>query len=134
MTNFKRLAALLLISTASLGAMAADADQDNWWTSFKGYTHQQKREAVVAGKKFIAETDAKLTELAKQAKNSTVEAKAANEKNMAELQEKKKAAQIELAKMEKSSGAVWDATKTGFANAGKELGLAYDKAVEAAKN
>jgi len=133
MMGFKRTVAMVLIGMASLGAMAADAANDSWWDQFKAYTHQQKNDAVKAGKKLIADTDKKIEELKTQTRNATAEAKAANEKNMAELQVKKKAAQAQLAKLEKASSEVWDATKTGFSNAAKDLGQAYDKAVESAR-
>lgn len=131
--GFKHAVAAVLLSAASLGAMAADAANDSWWVQFKAYTHQQKNDAVKAGKTLIADTDRKIDELKKQTRNATAEAKAANEKNLAELQEKKKAAQAELAKLEKSTSEVWDATRTGFSNAARELGQAYDKAVAAAR-
>ncbi|MBE0548822.1 MAG: hypothetical protein IH627_14495 [Rubrivivax sp.] len=133
MMGFKRTVAMALVSMASLGAMAADAASASWWDQFKAYTHQQKNDAVKAARKLIADTDKKIDELKRQTRNATAEAKAANEKNMAELQEKKKAAQAELAKLEKASGEIWDATKTGFSNAARELGQAYDKAVESAR-
>jgi len=133
MMGFKHAVAMVLIGAASLGVMAADAAKDSWWDQFKAYTHQQKNEAVKAGRMLIADTDKKIDELKKQTRNATAETKAAHEKNMAELQDKKKAAQAELAKLEKSTSEVWDATKTGFSNAARELGQAYDKAVAAAK-
>ena len=133
MMGFKHAVAMVLISAASLGAMAADAANDSWWAQFKAYTHQQKNDAVKAGKAFIADTDKKIDELKTQTRNASAETKAAHEKNMAELQDKKKAAQAELAKLEKSTSEVWDATKTGFSNAARELGQAYDKAVAAAR-
>ncbi|MDP1649039.1 MAG: hypothetical protein Q8M01_12695 [Rubrivivax sp.] len=133
MMGFKRAVAMVLVGMASLGAMAADAASDSLWDQFKAYTHQQKNDAVKAAKKLIADTDKKIDELKRQTRNATAEAKAANEKNMAELQVKKKAAQAELAKLEKAGGEIWDATKTGFSNAARELGQAYDKAVESAR-
>lgn len=133
MMGFKRAVAMVLIGMASLGAMAADAANDSWWDQFKAYTHQQKNDAVKAGKMLIADTDKKIDELKRQTRNATAEAKAANEKNMAELQVKKKAAQAELAKLDKASGEIWDATRTGFSNAARELGQAYDRAVASAR-
>jgi hypothetical protein len=52
---------------------------------------------------------------------------------MKELEAKKAQARFELDKMEKSSGDAWDATKTGFSNAYKDLAKAYHKAVDSAK-
>lgn len=133
MMSLKRALAMALIAGASLGALAADGKDTGWWEQFKGYTHKQKDEAVASGKKLLAETDKKIDEMKAATKNSTGEFKTANEKNLQELQEKKKAAQVELGKLEKSSAEVWDATKTGFSNAAKALGESYDKAVAAAK-
>ncbi len=133
MMGFKHTVALVLIGATSLGALAADAANDSWWDQFKAYTHQQKNDAVKAGRTLIADTDKKIDELKAQTRNASAETKAAHEKNMAELQDKKKAAQAELAKLEKSTSAVWDATKTGFSKAARELGQAYDKALAAAR-
>jgi hypothetical protein len=49
------------------------------------------------------------------------------------LQQKKKEAQVQLAKMEKSASGAWDATKEGFTNAFRDLHQAYEKAVAAAR-
>lgn len=130
MLKFKHAIAMAMITAASLGAQAADA---SWWDQFKTFTHQQKNEAVASGKKLIAEADKQIDALKASTKNATAETKAANEKNMKELQEKKKAAQAELAKLEKSGADVWDATKTGFSKAAKDLSDTYDKAAAAVK-
>ena len=133
MMRFRHAVALALIGATSLGALAADAANDSWWAQFKAFTHQQKNDAVKAGKTLIADTDRKIDELKAETRNASAETKAAHEKNLAELQDKKKAAQAELAKLEKSGSEVWDATKTGFSNAARELGQAYDRAVAAVK-
>jgi hypothetical protein len=134
MIGFKHILAAALIATASVGALAQDAAKDpGAWEKFKAYTHQQKNEAVADGKKLLAAADKQIAEMKASTKNSGAEFKAANEKNMKELQDKKKAAQVELTKLEKSSADAWDATKTGFSNAAKDLGQSYDKAVAAVK-
>ncbi len=134
MINLKRMAAVALLLATSLGSGAADDPQGpGAWEKFKAYTHQQKNEAVAEGKKLMAATDKKIAELSKQAKASTGEVKAEHEKNMAELQAKKKEAQAQLDKLGKATGNAWDATKEGFSNAGKELHTAYEKAVASAK-
>jgi hypothetical protein len=133
MKGFRHIVAMALVGMAGLGAPDADAADDSWWNQFNAYTHQQKNDAVAAGKKVIAETGRKIDELKKQAENSTAEARAANEKAVAELQDKKNAAQAELAKLEKSGSEIWSATRTGFSNAARELAEAYDKAVAAAR-
>jgi hypothetical protein len=134
MIGFKHILAAALIASAGVGALAADAAKDaGTWEKFKAYTHQQKNEAVVEGKKLLAAADKQLAEMKTSTQNSGAEFKAANEKNMKELQDKKKAAQVELDKLEKSNAEAWDATKTGFSSAAKDLGQAYDKAVAAVK-
>ena len=146
MTAWKTAAALSLCLGVTLSAQATNepakkaepakaepAKAATTWDSVKDFSHQEKNKAVAAGKKLIAETDKKIDELGKQVKNSGAETKAAHEANMKELKEKKMAVQAELDKMGKASGEVWDATKTGFSDAGKALGAAYDKAAAAVK-
>jgi hypothetical protein len=137
MTGWKTAAALSLCLGMALSAQAANepakAKTESTWESVKDFSHKEKEKAVAAGKKLIAETDKKIAALAKDTKNATAETKAAHEANMKELQEKKKAAQAELDKLGKASGEAWDATKTGFSDAGKALAAAYDKAAAAVK-
>jgi hypothetical protein len=134
MLRSSRVFVMTLCAAASLSVLAAGEPTDkSTWEKFGTYPHQQKNAAVAEGSKLIAESDKKITELAKQASQSSAETKAAHEKNMKELQEKSKQAQAELAKMEKASSNAWDATKEGFSNAYKDLSLAYDKAVAAVK-
>lgn len=137
MTGWKTAAALSLCLGMALSAQAANepakAKAESTWDSVKEFSHKEKERAVAAGKKLIAETDKKIAALAKDTKNATAETKAAHEANMKELQEKKKAAQAELDKLGKASGEAWDATKTGFSDAGKALAAAYDKAAAAVK-
>ncbi len=121
MTGFKRAAAVVLLVATSVGSWAAQSAEPSHWEKVKAFTHEQKKEAVAEGKKLIAATDKKITELGKQAKSSTGDVKAGHEKNMAELKAKKKEAQVHLEKLEKASSKAWDATKEGFSNAYKEL-------------
>lgn len=113
---------------AALFPIAANSAEPTTWEKVKAYSHEKKKEAVVQGKKALAEADKKLAELEKAARKSKGEAKAAHEANMKELRAKKKAAAEKLASMEKSSGEAWDATKTGFADAYQDLHEAYEKA------
>ena len=134
MFGFRRLAAVALLVTVNLSSWAAgNAATPSTWEQFKAYTHQQKNEAVAEGKKAIAATDKKIAEMSQQAKNSTAETKAAHEKNMRELQARKKEAEDQLDKMGKATSNAWDATKEGFSNAYKDLQAAYDKASASAK-
>jgi hypothetical protein len=142
MSGWKTAAALSLCLGVALSAQAANepakkpeaaAKAETTWDNLKDFSHKEKEKAVAAGKKLIAETDKKIAALAKDTKNATAETKKAHEANMQELQDKKKAAQAELDKLGKASGEVWDATKTGFSDAGKALSAAYDKAAAAVK-
>lgn len=132
--KLNRVAAVALLVATSLGSWAAgEAPTASAWEKVKTYTHQQKNEAVAEGKKLIAATDREIGELTRQTKSSTSEALAEHEKNMKELKAKKREAQVHLNKMTKASGNAWEATKDGFANAGKELQAAYEKATASAK-
>lgn len=135
MTGWKRaavLAACVLTSATVWAANEPAAGQTNW-DKFKAYSHKEKDKAVAAGKQLIADTDKKIAAMGKDVKNANAETKKAHEANMKELKEKKKAAQDQLAKMGKATGEAWDATKEGFANAGKELHASYEKAAAAIK-
>ncbi len=134
MTGWKTAAVLAACVAASATVWAANEPaKATTWDSIKEFSHKEKDKAVAAGKKLIAETDKKIDALGKEIKKSTGETKAAHEANMKELQAKKKAAQAELDKLGKASGEVWDATKTGFSDAGKAMHAAYEKAAAAVK-
>lgn len=140
MSPWKTAAVLSLCMGVGAAGWAADpakktepAKAEATWDNVKDYSHKEKSKAMAAGKQLIADTDKKIDELSRQAKNASAETKAAHEANMNELQQKKKAAQAELDKLGKATGEVWDATKTGFSDAGKALGAAYDKAAAAIK-
>ena len=134
MIKFNRMAAVALLVTSSLSSWATGpAPTPTAWDKVKTFTHEQKEAAVTEGKKLIAATDKQIAEMSKQAKNSTAETKAAHEKNMQELQAKKKEAQAQLQKLGTATGNAWDATKEGFSNAGKDLHAAYEKAAASSK-
>ena len=123
----------LLIVALALGIGGARAEQSAW-ERIKTFAHVQKQQAVAEGRKMLAETDRRIEALKKEARNSTAEAKAAHEKNMAELQARKKAAQAELARLEKAAAGTWDAAREGASNAYRDLQAAYEKAAASAKN
>jgi hypothetical protein len=123
--------ALSFAAAAFVGGVAHA--QDSTWEKFKTYTHTQKNEAIAEGKKLLAATDQKMAALAKEAKHSSADTKSAHDKNMAELAAKKKAAQAELARMEKAAANTWDATKEGASNAYRDLHQAYEKAAASHK-
>jgi predicted secreted Zn-dependent protease len=129
--KMRTIPALVALSLTALAAVAAD--DASTWERMKGYTIEQKDAAVAEAKKMITATDKEIDELAAAGKQSGAEAKAAHRQNMKELVEKKKAAQAELDKLEKSSGNAWEATKAGFASAYQDLKGAYHKAVDSGK-
>lgn len=124
------LSTAVLLAASSL-SMAAEPST---WEKIKSYAHESKKEAVAEGKKAIAATDKQIASLKQEIAKSAGEAKVAHEKNMKELQAKRKVAQAELGKMEKSAAKTWDATKEGFSNAYKDLHESYEKAASAAKS
>jgi len=130
MNSILRTVLAVLMTVFALSAMAAEP---SLWERFKNYAHDQKKAAVADGRKAIAETDKNIASLRKEIARSTGEAKAMHQRNMKELQAKKKVAQTHLAKMGKSTSGAWDATKDGFANAYKDLADSYDKAAAAVK-
>ena len=115
-------ALLVCLGTPSLAAEPTTTEK------ISSYAHERKTEAVAEGKRLIAEADKKIAEMKRQAQHSTVEAKAAHEANMKELAQKKKEAQQQLAKLQKSSSKTWEATKEGFANAYQAMRASFDKA------
>lgn len=121
----------LAIAALALAPMLALAAEPSTWEKIKSYAHERKAEAVAEGKKMIAATDKQIAELKKEVAKSTGEARKAHEQNMKELQAKRKVAQAELNKMQKSAARTWDATKEGFSNAYKDLQEAYEKAASA---
>jgi hypothetical protein len=94
---------LALTLTALALACGSARAEESTWEKIKAYTHTQKKEAIAEGKKLLAATDKKIAALNKEAKHSSAETKAAHDKNMAELAAKKKAAQAELARLEKAA-------------------------------
>jgi hypothetical protein len=116
--------------TFALGALAAGsfAAEPTTTEKMSSYAHERKAEAVAEGKRLIAEADKKLGEMKAQTQHSGAQAKAAHEANMKELQQKKKEAQAQLAKLQRASAKTWDATKEGFANAYQAMRASFDKA------
>lgn len=122
----------LSLSVLLLASPLAMAAEPTAWEQIKSFAHERKSEAVAEGQRMIAATDRKLDELKQEVAKSTGETKKAHEKNLQELQAKRKAAQAELNKMQQSAAKTWDATKEGFARAYQDLSESYDKARAAA--
>ena len=109
-------------------AALAFAAEPSTTEKISSYAHERKAEAVAEAKRLIAEADKKIDELKAQAQRSGAETKAAHEANMKELQQKKKEAQAQLARLQRASSKTWDATKEGFANAYEAMRASYEKA------
>lgn len=106
----------------------AEASQTNEaWDNIKAYTLEKKTEAVAYGKKLMKETDARIDQLEVKAAQATDEAKAQYLKEMQELKVMRARTAAKLDTMAKETGAAWDDTKQGFADAYKDLQRAYDK-------
>jgi hypothetical protein len=127
--QIRSLLAGVLASLATLSLAAEPTATEK----VSSYAHERKQEAVAEGKRLIAEADKKIAEMKKQTQHSSAEAKAAYEANMKELQQKKKEAQMQLAKLQRASAKTWDATKEGFANAYQAMRTAFDKATSETK-
>ena len=118
----------------SLSPVAVAASQlDDAWNQVKSFTVENKDAAVDYGKKLVRDTDAKLKELQDKADKSSGDTKAAYERSIKDLKVKRDAAAAKLDEMGKASGHAWDSTKQGFADAYKDLGQSYDKAVDSLK-
>ena len=125
--NIALIAAMVLLSSASF------ATEPSRWERIKGYAHTEKEAAVSDGKKFLAEIDAKIEDMKKQAAQAKGETKAAYERNLADLKQKRAEAEKHMGHMQKSGSEAWGATRDGFAKAYQDLHDAFDKAVAAAK-
>lgn len=80
--------------------------------AIKEYTVEKKDEAVAHAKRATADLEAKIKELEAQASKQTGELKAKSQ-----------------AQISRATTASWDKAKEGFANAYRDLAVAYDKAV-----
>jgi Skp family chaperone for outer membrane proteins len=130
MNSLKRSILLSILALTAAGALAAEPGH---WERFKAYVHAEKEAAVADGKKLLAEMDAKIEELKKQAASSKAETKVAYENSMKELQAKRDAASAQMEKLQKSSTEAWQATRDGFADAYRDLHTSYEKAGAAFK-
>lgn len=103
------------------------------WDQVKSFTIEKKDAALEYGKGLVREADAEIKELEEKAAKSTGETKAAYERNIKELKEKRAKAGVKLDDMGKATANAWDATKEGFADAYKDLRQSYNKAIESFK-
>lgn len=122
----------LITFLASFGSLSFAAEPGRW-ERLKGYAHTEREAAIADGKQVLADVDAKIVDMKKQAAQSKGETKAAFERNLADLKVKRAEAQKHLEHMQKSGTEAWHATRDGFANAYQSLHQAYDKAAGAIK-
>lgn len=99
------------------------------WDTVKSYTADKKTDAVAYGRKLVRETDAKISALEREAAKASGEIKAQRDKDIKELKTKRAQAAKKLDEMGKATASAWDSAKDGFADAYRDLHLAYDKAV-----
>ena len=127
------LSALSSVATVVAAEQPASSEAtqgDETWNTIKSYSQDKKNEAVAYGKKLMQETDARIEQLDAKAGQVSGEAKLQYEKEMRELKVMRANTAAKLDKMGKESGAAWNDTKQGFADAYKELQRAYHKAVK----
>lgn len=124
------IAACMLSVSVVRPAFAASLE--DMWAKVKSFTVETKDAALDSGRQLVRETDAKIKELQGKADKSSGDAKAAYERSIKDLKEKRDAAAIKLDEMGKATssatGSAWDATKQGFSDAYKDLQQSYDKA------
>lgn len=109
---------------------ANTAQTDETWNNIKAYSVDKKNEAVAYGKKLLKETDARIEQLEAKAAQLSGEAKVQYAQEVQDLKAKRADTAAKLDKMAKESGAAWNKTKQGFADAYKDLQSAYYKAVK----
>jgi predicted nucleic acid-binding Zn-ribbon protein len=97
--------------------------------AIKEYTVEKKDEAVAHAKKATADLESKIKELETQASRQTGELKAKSQAQIKDLKAKRAKASEKAAELSRATAASWDKAKEGFANAYRDLAVAYDKAV-----
>ena len=110
-----------------LGATAPVARAQT--TSIRDYTVEKKDEAVAYAKKATADLEAKIKELEAQASKQTGELKAKSQAQIKDLKIKQAKASEKATELSRATAKSWDKAKEGFANAYRDLAVAYDKAV-----
>jgi hypothetical protein len=120
----------LLASPAPAQTTAKDVEQKAAQTAdaIRNYTVDKKNEAVAHAKKLTHDLDGDIKKLETKASKASGEAKVKGDKAMKDLKEKQKQAGKKLDELGKASGAAWDSAKHGFADAFKDLRVAYDQA------
>jgi hypothetical protein len=97
--------------------------------AIKEYTVEKKDEAVAYAKKITADLDAKIKGLEAQASKQTGEIKTKSQAQIKDLKAKRSKASKKVTELSRATKASWDKAKEGFADAYRDLAVAYDEAV-----
>lgn len=133
MTRVIAIGVAACMLSVSLSHPVLSASLEEMWAKVKSFTVETKDAALDTGKQLVRETDTKIKELQDKADKSSGDAKAAYERSIKDLKEKREAASAKLDEMGKASGSAWEATKKGFSDAYKDLQQSYDKATDSDK-
>jgi hypothetical protein len=111
-------------------ASAAEVEQkvDQAYDAMKGYGYAKKQEFVRWAEARTAELDRRIAALRKEVARSDARARARSEKEMGELEKKRKELGVKTTELQRSSAQAWSDVKWGFAAAVDSLEQAYDKA------
>ena len=118
-----------MIVAIGLLATAAPSVPAQTTSTIRDYTVEKKDEAVAYAKKATADLEAKIKELEAQAAKQTGEVKAKSQAQIKDLKAKRAKASEKVSELSRATTASWDRAKEGFANAYRDLAVAYDKAV-----
>jgi len=97
--------------------------------AFKAYLIDKKNDAVAHGKDLLEKTDAEIEKLQAKADEASGDAKAAYEKQIDNLKEKRAVAAKKLDELGDASADSWNDAKKGFTEAYQALYDAYKEAV-----
>ncbi len=126
--------ALSIVLTVPAPALAQTAGKDvkqkagETADALRDYTVERKDQAVAQARKLSGELESKIKRLETKVSRATGEAKAAGQKQLDELKQKREQTQKKLAELKDASAGSWDAAKQGFVDAYRDLRQAYDKA------
>ncbi len=127
--------AIALLGPSSLPAQGQTSAKDvarkgsEAGEAIRDYAVEQKDDAVAHAKKLARDLDGRIKELEGQASKQAGEAKVKSQDVMKDLKAKRVTVSRKLTGLSKASKASWDEAKNGFANAYRDLVVAYDKAV-----
>ena len=124
------LAAAAIVLATATGAYASEVSKkaSELWGSIKAFTVEKKDDALSHGSKLLKDMDAEIGRLEAKAGTAKGDAKAAYQKQVAELKAARATAGAKLEHLGKQTGAAWSEAKDGFADAYRDLHHAVDKA------